>query len=62
MASLALEGGAPTRYTAALAACSLTTPLFGVLTAAAVVGGRPSLLLLLSSLKFAAGIGLTTRR
>ena len=93
VASLALEGGVPTRYTAALggsllyqgavvagfnfvvnsyllqvyrasalAACSLTTPLFGVLIAAAAVGDRLSPLLLLSSLMVAAGIGLTTRR
>jgi drug/metabolite transporter (DMT)-like permease len=46
----------------ALATCSLTTPLFGVLIAAAVTGDRLSPLLLLSSLMVAAGIGLTVRR
>lgn len=46
----------------ALATCSLTTPLFGVLIAAAVTGDHLSPLLLLSSLMVAAGIGLTVRR
>lgn len=46
----------------ALATCSLTTPLFGVLIAAAVTGDRLSPLLLLSTLMVAAGIGLTVRR
>jgi drug/metabolite transporter (DMT)-like permease len=93
LASLALESGAPTRYTPALAGslfyqgavvagfnfivnsylykvylasaiatCSLTTPLFGVLIAAAVTGDQLSPVLLLSSLMVAAGIGLTVRR
>jgi drug/metabolite transporter (DMT)-like permease len=91
--SLALEGGAPTRYTPSLAAslffqgavvagfnfivntylfriylasalttCSLTSPLFGVLVAAAVTGDRLEPVLLLSSVMVAAGIGLTVRR
>lgn len=46
----------------ALATCSLTSPLFGVLIAAAVTGDRLGPLLLLSSLMVAAGIGLTVRR
>jgi drug/metabolite transporter (DMT)-like permease len=46
----------------ALAICSLTTPLFGLLVAAAVTGDRLSPGLLLSSLMVAAGIGLTVRR
>jgi len=46
----------------ALAICSLTTPLFGVLAAAVVTGDRLSPVLLLSSLMVAAGIGLTVRR
>jgi drug/metabolite transporter (DMT)-like permease len=46
----------------AIATCSLTTPLFGVLVAAAVTGDQLSPLLLLSSLMVAAGIGLTVRR
>ncbi|MEX2221737.1 MAG: DMT family transporter [Candidatus Rokuibacteriota bacterium] len=51
------------RYLAsAIATCSLTTPLFGVLVAAAVTGDQLSPLLLLSSLMVAAGIGLTVRR
>jgi drug/metabolite transporter (DMT)-like permease len=93
LASLALEGAAPTRYSGALAAsllyqgavvagfnfivssylyrvylasalttCSLTTPLFGVLIAAAVTGDELSPLLLLSSVMVAAGIGFTVRR
>jgi drug/metabolite transporter (DMT)-like permease len=45
----------------ALATCFLTTPLFGVLIAAAVTGDRLSPVLLLSSLMVAAGIGLTAR-
>lgn len=93
LASLALEGHAPARYTRGLAAsllyqgavvagfnfivnsylykvylasaiatCSLTTPLFGVLIAAAVTGDQLSPVLLLASLMVAAGIGLTVRR
>jgi len=46
----------------ALATCSLTTPLFGVLIAAAVTGDRLGPLLLLSTGMVAAGIGLTVRR
>ncbi|MGH7414676.1 MAG: DMT family transporter [Candidatus Rokuibacteriota bacterium] len=46
----------------ALATCSLTTPLFGVLIAAAVTGDQLGPTLLLSSLMVAAGIGLTVRR
>jgi drug/metabolite transporter (DMT)-like permease len=46
----------------AIATCSLTTPLFGVLVAAAVTGDRLSPVLLLSSIMVAAGIGLTVRR
>jgi len=46
----------------ALATCSLTTPLFGVLIATAVTGDPLSPLLLLSSVMVAAGIGLTIRR
>lgn len=46
----------------AIATCSLTTPLFGVLIAAAVTGDQLSPMLLLSSLMVAAGIGLTVRR
>jgi drug/metabolite transporter (DMT)-like permease len=93
LASLVVESGTPTRYTAALATslfyqgiviagfnfivnsylyqvylasalaiCSLTTPLFGVLIAAVVTGDRLNPLLLLSTLMVAAGIGLTVRR
>ena len=44
----------------ALAACSLTSPLFGVLVAAAITGDQLSPLLLVSSVHgVAAGIGLT---
>ncbi|HET9926810.1 MAG TPA: DMT family transporter [Methylomirabilota bacterium] len=46
----------------ALSICSLTTPLFGVLVAAAVTGDHLSPMLLLSTLMVAAGIGLTVRR
>ena len=46
----------------ALATCSLTTPLFGVLIAAAVTGDRLNPLLVLSTVMVAAGIGLTVRR
>ena len=46
----------------AIAICSLTTPLFGVLVAAVITGDRLNPLLLLSSLMVAAGIGLTVRR
>lgn len=46
----------------ALAICSLTTPLFGVLVAAAVTRDQLGPVLLLSSLMVAAGIGLTVRR
>ncbi|HSE06401.1 MAG TPA: DMT family transporter [Methylomirabilota bacterium] len=46
----------------ALATCSLTAPLFGVVIAAAVTGERLGPLLLLSSVLVAAGIGLTVRR
>ncbi len=46
----------------ALAICSLTTPLFGVLVAAVVTGDQLSPVLLLSTLMVAAGIGLTVRR
>ncbi|MGH7395982.1 MAG: DMT family transporter [Candidatus Rokuibacteriota bacterium] len=46
----------------AIATCSLTTPLFGVLIAAAVTGDQLGPILLLSSLMVAAGIGLTVRR
>ena len=46
----------------ALATCSLTAPLFGVVIAAAVTGDKLSPLLLLSSVMVAAGIGLTVRR
>jgi drug/metabolite transporter (DMT)-like permease len=46
----------------ALATCSLTTPLFGVLIAAGVAGDHLSPLLLLSTVMVAAGIGLTVRR
>jgi len=93
LASLAVESGAPTRYTAtlatsllyqgavvagfnfivssylyqvyrasAIATCSLTTPLFGVLIAAAITGEKLSPVLVLSSLMVAAGIGLAVRR
>ena len=93
LASVALERGGPTRYTAALAAsllyqgvviagfnfvvssylyqkylasalatCSLTTPLFGVLIATAVTGDRLNPVLMLSTVMVAAGIGLTVRR
>jgi drug/metabolite transporter (DMT)-like permease len=57
-------GGVLIAYTGIvlLAICSLTTPLFGVLVAAAVTGDQLSLALLLSSLMVAAGIGLTVRR
>jgi drug/metabolite transporter (DMT)-like permease len=46
----------------ALAACSLTTPIFGVLASAAVAGDPLTPTLALSTLMVAAGIGLTTRR
>ena len=46
----------------ALTTCSLTSPLFGVLVAAAVTGDRLEPALLLSSLMVAAGIGLSVRR
>ena len=46
----------------ALAAWSLTTPIFGVLVAAVVVRDPLTATLLLSTLLIAAGIGLTTRR
>ncbi len=46
----------------ALAACSLTTPIFGVLISAAVAGDPLTPTLLLSSFMVAAGIGLTIRR
>ncbi|HSB42921.1 MAG TPA: DMT family transporter [Methylomirabilota bacterium] len=46
----------------AIATCSLTTPLFGVLVAAAVTGDQLSPVLLLSSIMVAAGIGLSVRR
>ena len=46
----------------ALAACSLTTPIFGVLASAVVAGDPLTPTLLLSTLMVAAGIGLTTRR
>lgn len=46
----------------ALAATQLTTPIFGVLIAAAVAGDQLTPLLVLSSLMVAAGIGLTSRR
>ena len=46
----------------ALATCSLTTPIFGVLAAAAIAGDPLTPTLLLSALMVAAGIGLTTRR
>jgi drug/metabolite transporter (DMT)-like permease len=46
----------------AIATCSLTTPLFGVLIAAAVTGDQLSPALLLASVMVAAGIGLTVRR
>jgi drug/metabolite transporter (DMT)-like permease len=46
----------------ALAATSLTTPLFGVLLSAAVAGDRLTSTLLLSSLMVGAGIGLASRR
>ena len=46
----------------ALSICSLTTPLFGVLVAAAVTSDHLSPMLLLSTLMVAAGIGLTVRR
>ena len=45
-----------------IATCSLTTPLFGVLVAAAVTGDQLSPVLLLSSIMVAAGIGLSVRR
>ena len=51
------------RYPAsALATCSLTTPLFGVLIAAVVAGDHLSPVLLLSSVMVAGGIGLSVRR
>ncbi len=46
----------------ALAATSLTAPVFGVLFSAAIAGDRLTPTLLLSSLMVAAGIGLTSRR
>ena len=49
-------------FLTALSSGLLTTPLAGVLIAAAVTGDRLSPLLLLSSVMVAAGIGLTVRR
>jgi drug/metabolite transporter (DMT)-like permease len=46
----------------AVAAWSLTTPIFGVLVSAAGAGDALSRPLLFSTLLVAAGIGLTTRR
>jgi drug/metabolite transporter (DMT)-like permease len=46
----------------ALAACALSTPIFGVLISAAIYGDELTPLLLVSSIMVAAGIGLTTRR
>lgn len=46
----------------ALAAWSLTTPIFGVLVAAVIAGAGLAPTLLFSTLMVAAGIGLTTRR
>jgi drug/metabolite transporter (DMT)-like permease len=46
----------------ALAATQLTTPLFGVLIAAAVAGDRLTPILILASVMVAAGIGLASRR
>ena len=46
----------------ALAAWSLTTPIFGVLVSTALVGDPLTPTLLLSTVTVAAGIGLTTRR
>ena len=45
-----------------LAACALSTPIFGVLVSALVYGEPLTPLLLLSSVMVGAGIGLTTRR
>jgi drug/metabolite transporter (DMT)-like permease len=46
----------------ALAAWSLTTPIFGVLVSAVIAGDALTATLLFSTLMVAAGIGLTTRR
>ncbi|MBI2529012.1 MAG: DMT family transporter [Candidatus Rokubacteria bacterium] len=46
----------------ALAACALTSPIWGVLLSAAIAGDPLTPTLLLSSLMVAAGIGLATRR
>jgi drug/metabolite transporter (DMT)-like permease len=46
----------------ALAAWSLTTPIFGVLVSFVIGGDTLTLTLLLSTLLVAAGVGLTTRR
>ncbi len=46
----------------ALAAWSLTTPIFGVLISAVITGDRLTPPLLFATLMVAAGIGLTTRR
>ncbi len=46
----------------ALAACALSTPIFGVLISAAIYGDELTPLVLVSSVMVAAGIGLTTRR
>jgi drug/metabolite transporter (DMT)-like permease len=46
----------------AIATCFLTTPLFGVVIAALVVGDPLSPVVLLSSSMVAAGIGLTAWR
>jgi drug/metabolite transporter (DMT)-like permease len=46
----------------ALAAWSLTTPIFGVLVSFVIGGDMLTLTLLLSTLLVAAGVGLTTRR
>jgi drug/metabolite transporter (DMT)-like permease len=48
--------------TSALAACSLTSPIFGVLVSAFITGDPLTPTLLLSTLMVVAGIGLTTRR
>jgi drug/metabolite transporter (DMT)-like permease len=46
----------------ALAACSLTSPILGVLISAVAAGDPLTATLLLSSAMVAAGIGLTSRR
>jgi drug/metabolite transporter (DMT)-like permease len=46
----------------ALAACALTTPIFGVLVSAPVTGDPLTPTLIVSTLLVAIGIGLTTRR